>query len=134
MGQKYDTQTEDQEIRKAADWMHELPAKHIAKHLSGLNSDYPSVKNTCLYTVSRGKKFFKKFIQMTTDQNFILDKYPLNKNILIAGGMSGTGFKFALTIGKIITKMAEGIEITEFDLSPFKLTRKINLQIIKSKL
>lgn len=71
---------------------------------------------------------------MTNDQNFILDRYPLNKNIFIAGGMSGTGFKFALTIGKIIQKMADGIDIPEFDLKPFKIERKIVPTSTKSKL
>ena len=62
---------------------------------------------------------------MTDDQNFILDKHPQHENIFIAGGFSGTGFKFALTIGKIINEMVHGREVFNFDLKRFSVSRKI---------
>lgn len=69
---------------------------------------------------------------MTKDENFILDYYPKNRNIIVAGGMSGTGFKFALTIGKIVAKLAETEhKEVEFDLRPFGILRKINLEEAK---
>lgn len=48
---------------------------------------------TCLYTNS-------------PDHHFIMDLHPENKNIVIATGFSGHGFKFASAIGKIVADLA----------------------------
>ena len=73
--------------------------------------------------------FVHKFelIKMTEDELFIIDRHPKNRNILIAGGFSGTGFKFALTVGKIISRMATGEDHLnrdfDFDLKLFSINR-----------
>lgn len=59
---------------------------------------------------------------MTPDEDFIIDFYPDNPNIIIAGGFSGHGFKFASVIGKTLTDLAiEGK--TERDISFLQLNR-----------
>ncbi|KAI1695508.1 FAD dependent oxidoreductase domain-containing protein [Ditylenchus destructor] len=85
--------------------------RHIARYLPDIDSRNPS---------------------MTSDQTMILDKHPKFSNIFLAGPMAGTGFKFGLTIGKIMTKMVND-EVIEFDLSPFRITRKTALDV-KSKI
>lgn len=102
-----------------AKWMQDLPAKHITKHIPYLESDRPAVEHECVYT-------------MSDDQNFIIDRHPLYPNILIAGGMSGTGFKFALTVGKIITRMANK-EPEGFLMDSFRLSREVH-EHLKAKL
>jgi len=64
---------------------------------------------TCIYT-------------NTPDDHFIIDHHPHCDNIIIASPCSGHGFKFSSTIGKILAEMSLN-EKTEFDLSPFTLTR-----------
>jgi glycine/D-amino acid oxidase-like deaminating enzyme len=56
------------------------------------NGDILAVK-TCLYTNS-------------PDENFIIDKHPLSKNVIFACGFSGHGFKFASVVGEILSDLA----------------------------
>ncbi|MFB7139157.1 N-methyl-L-tryptophan oxidase [Gottfriedia sp. NPDC056225] len=64
---------------------------------------------TCLYT-------------MTPDEHFIIDQHPENKNIIIATGFSGHGFKFASGVGEIIADLVTK-QKSAFDLSMFSLNR-----------
>lgn len=101
---------------RAPEWMHAIPAAHIAKHLPDLDSTDPMHKCTCIYT-------------MTDDVNFIVDQHPSQRNIFIAGGFSGTGFKFALTIGKVMAKWVSGEQgPPELDMRPFRLDRNIDVR------
>lgn len=59
---------------------------------------------------------------LTTDGNFIIDTLPNNENILVITGLSGHGFKFSSVLGEIVSQFAQG-QPSEFDLSPFKLSR-----------
>jgi len=43
----------------------------------------------------------------TPDQHFIVDRHPERANVLITGGFSGHGFKFAPVIGRILADMAK---------------------------
>uniref|UniRef100_A0A915CYB5 Sarcosine oxidasee (formaldehyde-forming) n=1 Tax=Ditylenchus dipsaci TaxID=166011 RepID=A0A915CYB5_9BILA len=106
LGVAYDPQTRkmDAEI-KTPEWMRDMVGKHIGEHIPMLDGSKPAVQDLCVYT-------------MTDDQNLIVDRHPFYPNILIAGGMCGIGFKFALTVGQIITAMANGEEVNnEFDLN-----------------
>lgn len=47
---------------------------------------------TCLYS-------------MTPDQNFILGRHPAHRQVVIAAGFSGHGFKFAPVIGELIADL-----------------------------
>lgn len=81
---------------------------------------------------------------MTDDTNFLIDRHPTRPRILLAGGFSGTGFKYALTIGKIVQQMiarkkqivlGDKLNCFVFNMKPFSLNRKIaeNLKIAKYK-
>jgi sarcosine oxidase len=47
----------------------------------------------CLWTVSQ-------------DRNFIVGRHPVHQRIIVAGGCSGRGFKFAPVIGEILAQLA----------------------------
>lgn len=51
------------------------------------------VSKTCLYT-------------NTPDENFIIDLLPNQQNVLVAGGFSGHGFKFAAVVGEVLSELA----------------------------
>ncbi|MFA5770027.1 MAG: FAD-dependent oxidoreductase [Patescibacteria group bacterium] len=77
---------------------------------------FPDIKNIKIV-----KQEFN-YYDMTPDNNFIVDQLPGFKNIFIAGGFCGTGFKFAPIIGKI---MAEKIlrKSSIYDISRFSAKR-----------
>lgn len=110
------------------EWMHLIPAKHLAKHMPDLDTE-PMAKSTCVYTVFLPFTLdFASLLQMTDDLNFIIDRHPQMNNVFIAGGFSGTGFKFALTVGNVMARWVQGKSDVEFDLSAFRLDRKIDTQ------
>ena len=78
------------------------------QYLPGVNGKLVETRR-CLYT-------------MTPDKNFLLDRHPLYKNVLIAGGFSGHGFKFTTLLGRILTDLAIKGE-TKNDISLFKISR-----------
>lgn len=41
----------------------------------------------------------------TPDDHFILDRHPRHENVIVAGGFSGHGFKFAPLVGETVTRM-----------------------------
>lgn len=64
---------------------------------------------TCMYT-------------MTPDENFIIDLHPKYKNIGIAAGFSGHGFKFASAVGETLSNLILKGE-TDLDITPFSMQR-----------
>lgn len=56
-------------------------------------SPEPVKASVCLYT-------------MTPDSNFVLDSHPDFKNVVVAAGFSGHGFKFAPVIGEVMADLA----------------------------
>jgi glycine/D-amino acid oxidase-like deaminating enzyme len=62
---------------------------------------------TCLYTI-------------TPDHNFVIDRHPVNRNVVIGAGFSGHGFKFAPAIGEMLVHLAYGERET---LPIFQLNR-----------
>ena len=59
---------------------------------------------------------------MTPDEDFIIDFHPQHENVLIAGGFSGHGFKFASAIGKTLCELAvQGV--SHQDISFLSLNR-----------
>ena len=59
---------------------------------------------------------------MTPDEHFIIDTAPRYKNVAIAGGFSGHGFKFASAVGEALKDLVTTGE-TKVDLSPFAMSR-----------
>ncbi|MBM3288784.1 MAG: FAD-dependent oxidoreductase, partial [Candidatus Hydrogenedentes bacterium] len=43
---------------------------------------------------------------MTADEHFIVDRHPRHPNVVLAGGFSGHGFKFASVIGEVLADLA----------------------------
>jgi sarcosine oxidase len=43
---------------------------------------------------------------LTPDGNFVIDRHPRHANVILCGGFSGHGFKFAPVIGEIATQLA----------------------------
>ena len=64
---------------------------------------------TCLYT-------------STPDMDFILDFHPRHKNIVIAAGFSGHGFKFSSVVGEIMAELAIEAK-TRHPIERFRLGR-----------
>ncbi|RQW18630.1 N-methyl-L-tryptophan oxidase [Bacillus sp. C1-1] len=64
---------------------------------------------TCMYT-------------MTPDDRFIIDRHPHYKNLYVAAGFSGHGFKFSSAVGQALSQLVCSGE-TEIDISAFSLNR-----------
>lgn len=62
---------------------------------------------------------------LTPDEHFIVDEHPGNKNIVIAAGFSGHGFKFSSVMGEVLSQLAIDGK-TEHDISLFRLNRFIH--------
>lgn len=59
---------------------------------------------------------------MTPDEDFIIDLHPKYKNIAIAAGFSGHGFKFASAVGETLSNLILKGK-TDLDIKPFSLQR-----------
>ena len=80
----------------------------LADHIPAANGPLVAAK-TCLYTV-------------TPDHDFLIDRLPGARNIIVASPCSGHGFKFAPAVGEILADLAiEGG--TGHDISRFRLGR-----------
>lgn len=60
--------------------------------------------------------------ECTPDENFIMDHHPLYPNVVVAGGFSGHGFKFASAAGEILSDLAVRGH-TDLDIDLFSLSR-----------
>jgi hypothetical protein len=67
-----------------------------------------------------GFDFFGFRYNNSEDCHFVIDTLPLQPNVVVASGFSGHGFKFAITVGKIVTDLAQGKQ-PQFDISTFRL-------------
>ncbi|GAB1607929.1 peroxisomal sarcosine oxidase-like [Argonauta hians] len=90
------------------DWIVEKCRRVIEESFPMLHSQ-PSILESCIYT-------------MTPDEHFVLDHHPQHKNIILAAGFSGHGFKLAPVTGKILAEMALNKE-PSYDMSHFRLDR-----------
>lgn len=59
---------------------------------------------------------------MTPDEDFVLDQHPEHPQIVIASACSGHGFKFGITIGRILADLATA-GATGYDINRFRLDR-----------
>ncbi len=61
------------------------------------------------------------------DSDFILDRYPGEDNVFVAGGFSGHGFKFCSVVGKVMAELcidaAPSWDIRRFTLTSERLER-----------
>jgi sarcosine oxidase len=80
----------------------------LADHIPAANGALAAAK-TCLYTV-------------TPDRDFLIDRLPGARNIIVASPCSGHGFKFAPVVGEILVDLATGGG-TDHDISRFRFGR-----------
>ena len=59
----------------------------------------------------------------TPDEDFIIDTHPHCREILIAAGFSGHGFKFCSLVGRIMSELVRNGK-TRFDIHPFRIDRE----------
>jgi sarcosine oxidase len=64
---------------------------------------------TCMYT-------------MTPDEDFVIDRLPEDRRIVVASPCSGHGYKFASVIGEVLADLATMGE-TRHDISRFRISR-----------
>jgi sarcosine oxidase len=58
----------------------------------------------------------------TPDGDFLIDRSPIDRRVIIASPCSGHGFKFAPVVGEVLADLVEE-KVPRFDLSPFRLDR-----------
>jgi sarcosine oxidase len=58
----------------------------------------------------------------TPDRNFILDRHPAHRQVIVASPCSGHGFKFASAVGEILADLATE-RTPSFNLAAFRVTR-----------
>jgi monomeric sarcosine oxidase len=59
---------------------------------------------------------------VTPDEDFILDRHPAGRGVVIGSGFSGHGFKFAVLVGRLLCALALDTA-PEFRLERFQLSR-----------
>ncbi len=64
---------------------------YLQRHLPGADAPLADAR-VCLYT-------------NTPDDHFLIDRHPAHSNVLIAGGFSGHGFKFAPVVGEVMADL-----------------------------
>ncbi len=79
-----------------------------ARHLPAVTSIVLDGK-VCLYT-------------MTPDEHFLIDLHPQHRNVVIAGGFSGHGFKFAPVVGEIVADLITAGK-TKHRIDKFRISR-----------
>ena len=86
----------------------ENQAAYVGRRLQGLETS-PHLVLYCLYT-------------NTPDYHFLLDRHPEHPQVVLAGGFSGHGFKFAPTVGSLVADLVDGSE-PPVDLGLFSMKR-----------
>lgn len=103
------------ETTSAEDLRREVGAAEIAGMREILKTYLPAAggrhlrSTVCMYT-------------NTPDGHFVLDRHPRSPLVWVASCCSGHGFKFASVFGEILADLL-GEGKTEFDLTPFELSR-----------
>ncbi|GMR60241.1 hypothetical protein PMAYCL1PPCAC_30436, partial [Pristionchus mayeri] len=87
----------------------ERPREHLKKFWPLIESEEPFRVDHCKYT-------------MSPDGAYLIDYLGDNKNIVLCSMLSGTGFKCAPALGRIVNDMVQGKE-PPFDISIFRANR-----------
>ncbi|MDS0295478.1 N-methyl-L-tryptophan oxidase [Halogeometricum luteum] len=74
-----------------------------------VDADEPLGFETCIYT-------------NTADRDFIVDTLPNHSDVVVLGGFSGHGYKFAGVLGELGAELASGEE-PSLDIGPFAIGR-----------
>jgi sarcosine oxidase len=89
-GDLTDAQHVDREINQIRDV--EPIARALEQWMPGAARSFREAK-PCLYT-------------LTPDEHFVIDRHPDHANLILCGGFSGHGFKFAPVVGEIAAELA----------------------------
>ena len=86
--------TAAEEIDRAVDMARDVtPIAHeLERWMPGAASKFREA-TPCMYS-------------LTPDGNFVIDRHPAHSNVVLCGGFSGHGFKFAPVIGEIAAELA----------------------------
>lgn len=95
----------------------------VEERFSGrVDSSKPVIVQSCMYSI-------------TPDEDFVIDFLggEFGKDVVIAGGFSGHGFKMGPVVGRIladlaVTGEAEGVDLTHFRIERFKENAKGNVK------
>ncbi|KAK3799868.1 hypothetical protein RRG08_014540 [Elysia crispata] len=89
-------------------WIEEHVVNTVKSTFPGLEPK-PAIKEVCMYA-------------NTPDSHPIIDRHPKYQNIFIAAGFSGHGFKLAPAVGKMVTELVTGSDLT-YNMEPFRIGR-----------
>ncbi len=89
-GDLTDANSVDRRVDRARDV--DLLANSLEQWMPGAASDLRDAK-ACLYS-------------LTPDEHFVIDRHPAFPNLILCGGFSGHGFKFAPVVGEIAADLA----------------------------
>ena len=86
--------TDAEHIDRQVDWARDVEpiAEALEQWMPGAAKTFRQAK-PCMYT-------------LTPDAHFVIDHYPDNANLILCGGFSGHGFKFAPVVGEIGADLA----------------------------
>ncbi|KAK5977785.1 DAO domain-containing protein, partial [Trichostrongylus colubriformis] len=87
----------------------DVAAAFVKEHVPILDATQPAHLDKCKYTLSE-------------DCHYVIGPYPGSTNVLIGGCGSGSGFKVAPAIGRVLAEMAAG-KHPSVDVSFFSLDR-----------
>jgi len=65
----------------------------------------------------------------TADGQFVIDRHPTHRAVVVASPCSGFGFKFASVVGEIVAGLLRNEEPGGFDLTPFRIDRPLYLSV-----
>jgi sarcosine oxidase len=82
--------------------------EYLARWMPAANGAYRR-SAVCLYTNA-------------ADGDFVLDRHPEHRQVLLASPCAGIGFKFAPVVGEIVADLVQDRE-SRFDLAPFAIGR-----------
>lgn len=90
----YGPMTEPQIVDRTIDYVRDVePVQRALQNWAPGAAGTLRDAKACMYT-------------LTPDENFILDHHPQDERIVVCGGFSGHGFKFASVVGEIAAELA----------------------------
>ena len=100
--------TDPTNINRSIDPEDEKRVLSFAKKYLGFENPKRNAHSVCMYS-------------LTDDEHFIVDRHPEHKNLIIATGMSGHGFKFAPSIGQYVSQLV--VDNDKADNQTFKFLK-----------
>ena len=101
------------ELRREIDREHDVDplAAAVNSWMPGAAASYRDAK-ACMYS-------------LTPDRHFVVDEHPAHGNVVLCGGFSGHGFKFATVIGEVAADLALNGS-TDYEISFLSASRLLS--------